>query len=134
MKLITRDTDYGLRAICCIARHKERIVPAAELVKQLGIPRPFLRKILQLLNAKGILKSYKGPKGGFVLSRPAARISLLDLIKIFQGPLQLNECLFKKSTCPRVSTCALRKKIKAIEKYVIRELKPISIATLLEGR
>jgi len=130
MKLITRDSDYAIRALCFIIKHKEKIVPVSELVKELKIPRPFLRKILQVLNKKGILKSYKGQGGGFLLAGPSNKIFLVDLIKIFQGPLRLNECFFKKMPCPNINTCTLRKKIKHIERFVIQELKSITIASL----
>ena len=64
MKLITRDTDYAIRALCCIAKRKETIISVDKLVKQLRIPRPFSRKILQTLNKRKILRSYKGTSGG----------------------------------------------------------------------
>jgi Rrf2 family protein len=132
MKLITRDTDYAIRALCFIAGLKKEIVSVSELVKELKIPRPFLRKILQILNKKGILKSYKGKGGGFLLSVSANKIFLLDLIEIFQGPLRINECLLKKIKCPNIKNCVFRKKITEIEKYVIKELKPITIGFLLK--
>ncbi|MBM3255649.1 MAG: Rrf2 family transcriptional regulator, partial [Candidatus Omnitrophica bacterium] len=69
MKLITRDTDYALRALCFVARSKDGVVSVSELVDSLKIPKPFLRKSLQLLNKKGVLKSYKGLGGGFKLTR-----------------------------------------------------------------
>jgi len=131
MKLITRDTDYALRAICFIAKNKKTIVSVKELVGKLEIPRPFLRKILQVLNRKKILKSHKGAGGGFVLLKPAKEIFLIDLIRIFQGPLVLNECLFKKMLCPNIKTCPLRKKLDKIERLVLRELGSITIASLL---
>lgn len=131
MKLITRDTDYTVRALCYIAKHKEKKVSVSELVKELKIPQPFLRKILQILNKKRILKSYKGLGGGFRLAKPAEKIFLVDLIKIFQGPLRLNECFFKKIACPNINTCSLRKKIINLEKYVIKELESITISSLL---
>jgi Rrf2 family protein len=131
MKLITRDTDYTLRALCFITKHKKQIVSVAQLVKELKIPGPFLRKLLQVLNKKSILKSYKGKGGGFSLAKPANKIFLLDLMKIFQGPWALNECFFKKVVCPNMHVCALRKKINNIEGSVIKELKSISIESLL---
>ncbi len=131
MKLITRDTDYALRAICFIAKEKEKIVSVAKLVNELKIPRPFLRKLLQILNKKWILRSYKGQGGGFLLAKPAGKIFLLDLIKIFQGPFSINECLFRKVRCPNIKSCALRKKIDGIQMYVMGELKAITIASLL---
>lgn len=131
MKLITRNTDYALRALFFIAKRREKIVSVSELVNALKMPRPFLRKILQVLNKKGILKSYKGKGGGFLLEKPAGKILLTDLIGIFQGPLELNECFFKKLICPDMSRCALRKKIKRIEGYVIKELRTISVKSLI---
>jgi len=131
MKLITRDTDYALRALCFIAKDKKKIISAAELVRELKIPRPFLRKILQVLNKKKILKSYKGKGGGFLLALPLRKIFLVNLIEIFQGPLRLNECFFKKIACPRRKTCALKKKIDGIERYVIKELNSVTLASLL---
>ena len=134
MKLITRDTDYAARALCFIAESKERIVPVSTLVNKLRMPRPFLRQILQVLNKKGILKSYKGLGGGFQLAISPKQIFLVDLIRIFQGPLKLNECIFKKKICPSKNTCSLRARINTIEKEVILDLGSISIASLLNAR
>jgi Rrf2 family protein len=131
MKLITRDTDYALRALGFIAKHNKEIITVSELVEELKIPRPFLRKILQILNKKGILKSNKGPGGGFILVKPPQEIFLFDLMEIFQGKFSLNECLFKKMICPDKSRCVLRKRINNIEKYVVTELEAITVGALL---
>lgn len=132
MKLLTRDTDYAVRALCCIAGRKGEIVPVSELVEKLKIPGPFLRKLLQILNKKGILKSYKGKGGGFKLAAAPDRIFLIDLMEIFQGPVKLNECMFKKRICPSVRICPLKRKLNSIERYVLAELKFITIASLLK--
>lgn len=131
MKLITRDTDYALRALCYIAKGKKKIVSVSELAEELKIPRPFLRKLLQVLNKKRILKSYKGKGGGFSLEASADKIFLVDLIKIFQGVFELNECLSKKKLCSQIGSCVLRKELNSIENNVFAQLKPISIASLL---
>jgi len=132
MKLITRDTDYAIRALLFIIRQKQEIISVSRLVKNLKIPRPFLRKILQILNKKGLLNSYKGQGGGFSLRVAADRIFLLDLIEIFQGRLKLNECVFKKRICLNIKTCKLKKRIDSIQKYIISELKDITLTSLLE--
>lgn len=134
MKLITRDTDYAVRALCFIAQSKERVVPVTTLVDKLKIPRPFLRQILQVLNKNGVLKSYKGSGGGFQLAILPQHIFLADLIKIFQGPLKINECIFKKKLCPNRDTCTLRDKISSIEKDVIMELGKITVSSLLKNQ
>ena len=133
MKLITRDTDYALRAVCYIAKTKNKLVTASELVDKLEIPRPFLRKILQTLSKAGILRSSKGKNGGFVLIVPPKKIMLMDLINIFQGVIKLNECFFKKELCPKKDECSLRKIISGLEKDMFNKLKKISLFTLIKG-
>lgn len=130
MKLITKDTDYAVKALSFMAEQKEKIISVSEVAKALRIPRAFLRKLLQILNRKGILKSYKGNSGGFSVAIPAEEIFLVDLIEIFQGPFKLNECLFKKRICPDVRACLLKQKLAEIEKYVVSQLESISIGSL----
>ena len=133
MKLISRNTDYAVRSVCYIVGQEKRLVAAEELVKHLKIPRSFLRKILQVLNKKGILKSHKGIGGGFVLARKPQAIYLIDLIEAFQGPFKLNECFFKREICPNRKICCLKKKIDSIENKVYAELKSITIDSILKG-
>lgn len=132
MKLITRNTDYAVRALCCIAEQKQEVISADQLVKSLKMPRPFLRKILQTLNKEGLLNSSKGKGGGFTLTISPEKITLTDVMKIFQGPLKLNECKFRKNDCPYVSDCFLKKKIDEIEKEVIAKLKAITITSIIK--
>jgi len=131
MKLITRDTDYALRALCYIAKHKKKVVSAGTLTSELRIPRPFLRKILQILNKKGLLKSYKGKGGGFTLAIDSGNIHLIDLMKVFQGEFSLNECFLKKFACPNTKTCILKKKIDGIQNYIVSQLQSISLKTIM---
>jgi Rrf2 family protein len=131
MKLITRDTDYSIRALGYIARNKNRIISITELVKELDTPRPFLRKILQLLSTGGVLKSYKGKNGGFELAIKPEKIRLLDLMEIFQGKFKLTECLFKKKKCPNQISCKLRAQLCLLEELVENKVKEITLASLL---
>ena len=131
MKLITRDTDYAIRAVCYIGKQDKDVVSVTELVASLKIPRPFLRKILQTLNKKGILRSIKGSCGGFSLASPCKRILLTDIMRSFQGDLSLNECYFKKHVCPHTSRCRLRSAVNRIEKYVFKQLGSINISQLI---
>lgn len=132
MKLITRDTDYAIRAICFMAENGKEIASVSELAEKLKIPRPFLRKILQTLNKKKVLTSFKGKSGGFKLRRKPQDIFITDLMEVFQGPLKLNKCIFKKKLCSDINRCILRKKVGEIEQRVISELRIITVASLLK--
>jgi len=131
MKLITRDTDYAIRALCYIAKYKKETISVKELVARLKIPMPFLRKIFQVLNNKKILKSHKGKGGGFGLAKEPGDILVLDLMKIFQGPFELNEHVFKNSPCPHKKTCRLKKRLDRIEVHIISELGDMTLKSLL---
>lgn len=130
MKLITRNTDYALRALCYMSKQRD-VVAVDELVKKLGVPRPFMRKILQRLNKEKILESYKGQGGGFKLKIPPAKIFIIKIMRIFQGQVGLNGCFLKKDICPDKNKCVLRKKIHAIEDDLFDRLKQINVASLI---
>lgn len=130
MKLITRNTDYALRALCHLAK-QDKVLTAPELVRALGVPRPFMRKILQRLSREKILKSSKGQGGGFKLNKPAEEIYLMRIMRIFQGNVGLNGCFLKKDICPNKGRCVLRKKIHAIEASVFKQVREINIAVLI---
>ena len=133
MKLVIRETGYAVAALCVLVKHKDRRVSVAELAREMKIPRYFLRKIMQLLSRKGIVNSSKGQGGGFMLARPANKIFLLDLIKIFQGPIKLSECVFKNIVCPNIKRCKLKKIIAGLQKQVIAELKTVRLDSLMEA-
>jgi len=132
VKLITRNTDYAVRALCCIAEQKQEVISADQLVKSLKMPRQKKKKILQTLNKEGLLNSSMGKGGGFALAVSPGKIILTDVMEIFQGPIKLNECKFRKSDCPYISDCFLKKKIDEIEKEVIVKLKAITIASIIK--
>jgi len=130
MKLITRNTDYALRALCYISKNKN-VVAVEELVKKLDVPRSFIRKILQQLNKKDILDSFKGQGGGFKLKADPGEVSIIEIMRIFQGPVELNSCFLKKNICPNKGKCLLRKKLRLIEENMLKQLKEITVASLI---
>lgn len=130
MKLITRNTDYALRALCYMSKRQD-IVSVDELVEKLGVPRPFMRKILQQLNKEKILQSCRGQGGGFKLKRACGKIHIIDIMRIFQGQVSPDECLLRKDACPDRPKCILRKKLYLIKENVLRQLQRISVASLI---
>jgi Rrf2 family protein len=130
--LITKKTDYAIRAFCSIAQNGRRIVAVSQLSNELGIPRPYLRGILQLLRKNGLLRSYRGRGGGFELALPPSKILVADLVRVFQGPVKFDRCIFKERICPDIETCVLREEIKSMERGVVERLESITIESLLQ--
>jgi len=85
---ISRSTGYALVAVGYIAmNYKDGAVLAARVSKEYNIPLEYLLKILQQLVRANVLRSKRGPRGGFFLARPAEGISLLEVIEAVDGPL-----------------------------------------------
>jgi len=133
MKLITKETDYALRALLNLAR-EDGYLSSRELAGREGIPLHFLRRILQSLIKAGVIESREGASGGVKLKAKPEKIHLTDIIKIFQGKIQFSECVFRKKICTNHATCVIRKRIEKVESQVADELGNTTIADLIQDQ
>jgi Rrf2 family protein len=86
---ISRSTGYALVSVGYVAQYyREGAVLASRISKQYNIPLEYLLKILQQLVRANVLRSKRGPRGGFFLAKPAENIALLDIIEAVDGPLK----------------------------------------------
>jgi Rrf2 family protein len=86
MRLSAR-ADYALRAAIELAAATSGHVTADQLARAQNIPGKFLETILTQLRRAGLIRSQRGPDGGFWLARPASEISLADIIRAIDGQL-----------------------------------------------
>jgi len=85
---ISRSTGYALLAVGYIAQHqKEGIILSQTISKEYKIPLEYLLKILQQLVRANVLRSKRGPRGGFSLAKPTRRITMLQIIEAVDGPM-----------------------------------------------
>jgi Rrf2 family protein len=131
MRLITKETDYAIRAVAALARRPGAFVSSAEIAESEKIPLPFLRRILGQLLAADLVVSREGASGGVMLKSSPERIMVLDVMRAFQGPVELSACMFRKRLCANRGTCVLRKRIQEIERNVAAQFGDISIADLV---
>jgi Rrf2 family protein len=96
------------------------------------MPYQFTRKILNQLINSGYVISRDGAGGGFRLIEDPDSIKLVELIGIFQGRIQLSECMFRNKLCHNRDTCVLRENIKRIERIIEDEFREITIGSLLD--
>jgi len=134
MKIVNKDTDYAIKALLEIAGRGGRVVSVSALAGTVGLPRPYLRKIMQELARAGIVVSTRGKGGGFVLARPASAVRLADVLRVFQGPVKIHDCVFKTGVCPDVRTCPLRLALGRLESKLAAELEALTLAGLLADR
>lgn len=97
---ISEAYSLALHAMSMVAAEKEGSpVTAHGIATRLGVSEAHLSKILQRLAHARILKSSRGPGGGFSLNRPAAEITLRDIYESVEGPLKLDDCLIGTQIC-----------------------------------
>jgi Rrf2 family protein len=89
----TRSTAYALLAVGYIAKQQDKkVILSQDIAGKYDIPLEYLLKILQQLVRANVLRSKRGPRGGFFLAKPTAKISMLQIIEAVDGPMntQLN--------------------------------------------
>jgi len=132
MDLIRRNTDYALRLMVNLAgRFNEGYVSSRVLSQEEGISYQLSCKLLQKLNAAGLLKSAMGVNGGFSLNKPPSKISLSEVIEVVQGPISINRCLLRRDACPRQSSCPITRKLKGLQHSITESLTHITVEDLL---
>ena len=105
---ISRKIDYGLRAMIYLSSiPMESVVHFREIARQMDVPEDFLAKILKTLVDQGLVKSTRGPHGGYALARNPADVSFLDVIEAVEGPVALNVCLDGEDACGHSTSCTM---------------------------
>ena len=85
---ITTKSPYALNALVELYHQGDRgPVPIAELARRRGIPVQFLEQLFATLRRAGVLSSQRGVKGGYSFARPAAEITVLELVELLDGPV-----------------------------------------------
>jgi Rrf2 family protein len=131
MLRFTKRADYGLMAIHYIAIHDDLgAVNAKRIAEEFSIPQELLAKILQRLAKQRLIMSHNGPKGGYVLTRRPTEITLGEVIRALEGPINIVSCLEESSECPQMERCSLRRPVKKIQAAITQLLDTMSLAEL----
>lgn len=104
---IPRKIEYALRAMIHLADVPEGVANGIQIAEHEHIPKYFLEKVIRDLMRSGLVRSRRGPGGGYQLSRPAETISFKDIIEAVEGPINLNVCLEGSSTCNLQPRCRM---------------------------
>ena len=103
---IKRETDYAVRTVLHLATLGQGdTVQVRDVAIHRQLPLSFVRRIVARLSASGILETTRGMGGGIKLARPAAQISMLDVVRAMEGSVSLNPCVHAPHTCPLSEGC-----------------------------
>ncbi len=131
MKVLTKNSDYATRALLYLGAREGEYVSAKRISAEQKIPYQFLRRILQELSRHGLVSTKEGAQGGVAINRDPDSIVMREIIEIFQGRVELSECMFRKQICSNRANCVLRHEILRIEQMVNQEFGRITIGKML---
>ena len=100
--------DYAVVTMSAAARHCGGArTSAAELATETGLPAPTVQKLVSMLSKAGLLRSVRGAGGGLQLARPAAAISVADIVEAVEGPIALTQCV-ENEDCAVDHSCSVK--------------------------
>ncbi|MDD2657938.1 MAG: Rrf2 family transcriptional regulator [Candidatus Pacebacteria bacterium] len=108
---VTYRGDYALKAILDLALHYDRgLTTANDMAKRIDAPMKFLEQVLLELKKGGFVESRRGNIGGYLLSRPPAKIIVGEVIRFIDGPTEPISCVMKGySNCQDLNKCVFKK-------------------------
>ncbi len=129
--IYSRSTEYAIRAFVNLAQVPEgKYAMVKQIAEQEGIPAHFLAKILPQLARKGLLRSSKGPTGGFSLRSPAKDVSLIQLVEALDGLTDYQKCVSGLTECTDDAPCGMHDSWKLLRSRIMDYLEQTTIADL----
>ena len=128
MLRLSKKAEYALMALKDLALRPEvEAASAREIAERYGIPVEVMAKVLQRLARQHLLVSQHGTHGGYLLSRPASRISVGDAIAAIDGPVTVTVCSTADDDCDQYATCNVRDPLWRIKDQIVQALTSYSL-------
>jgi Rrf2 family protein len=118
--MLSQKAKYAIKALLVLARAKnDELVQVSEIADSQSIPKKFLDLIFFELRRHGLIQSTRGRDGGYALSKPAAEISIADIVRAVDGPLAPLPCASVKfyqrcTDCEDEKTCEVRRLMREV--------------------
>jgi FeS assembly SUF system regulator len=127
---LSRLTDYGIVLMAHLASAGEGPHKARDLAAETRLPLPAVSKLLKSLARQGLLVSSRGVNGGYQLARPAAEITVPEMIEALEGPIALTDCNLHAGACSQEPRCHVRTPWQRINRAVLDALARIRLTDL----
>jgi Rrf2 family transcriptional regulator, iron-sulfur cluster assembly transcription factor len=130
--VLSNTAQYALRAMIYLGQHEgEGPIRVDEIVDHLDVPRNYLSKILHALVKAGVLRSLRGPRGGFALARPAGSVMLYDVVAEFDDIEARRTCLLGRQECSDTYPCVIHEHWKTTATHVARFFRDTTLADVV---
>jgi Rrf2 family protein len=133
---VSKKTDYALRALFTLVEHyKGTPIPIRELARRNDIPKRFLEQIMLALKSQGWVDSLAGIRGGYILAKDPAKITMGEVVRYFDGILAPIDCVsvsgYKR--CSQEPVCRFRRVFLDTRNYVAGVMDRATLAEIAKG-
>jgi FeS assembly SUF system regulator len=129
MLRISKLTDYAILLMVELTREGE-MLSAHALADRIHVEITTAGKVLKQLASAGLVESFRGATGGYRVNKPAADISVAEVIAAIEGPIAITECSVEPGLCQVEDNCNLRGNWQRISIAVARALEDVSLAEM----
>jgi len=131
MKISTK-TRYGVQAMVDLALHTgTKPVLVKEIARRQRVSERYLEHLMLTMKKAGFIRSQVGAKGGYFLARDPAKITVREIVEVFEGSLAPVDCAHAASSCPRSAVCATREVWCSVRDTLARLLDATTVASLV---
>ena len=131
MMELTRKGEYAIRGIVYLAgKPADKVCLLSDIAAAVDVPPTFLAKIFQQFSKIGLVKSFRGTGGGFLLGRAPENITLLEVVEAVEGPIIPNRCVQTPSDCDRSGLCNVHPVWKRVQGEVRSVLEGVTLKEL----
>ena len=127
---LTKRADYAIRAVVALSTVPDGRRSVRRIAAEQAIPVRFLPQVMADLVAAGIAEGVVGRSGGYRLARPAAAITILDVIEAIEGDSRRETCILRGGPCRLNGVCDVHAVFAATQEAMIRQLGGATIASL----
>ena len=132
--IFTTKAGYGLRAMVQLAKNYSKEPYSLSKISKLeGISLAYLERLMAALKKKGLVRSIKGAKGGYILAKSPSKITVLEVVEALEGSTASFYCVGKKNRkacCP--SKCATKDVWFRLQGAIDKTLKEVSLRDLIK--
>lgn len=129
--MLPKTADYALRVVVCLARERSSSARASELAQETQVPRRYLNKVLRDLVTADLIGSRPGPGGGYLLTRDAAEVTILDVVNAVGSLERIRHCPLGLPAHTRL--CPLHRELDNVYAATKQAFSRVSIDQLLES-
>lgn len=127
---LSKLADYATVLMASLSQDEGGLLSAQALAERTRLELPTVSKLLKQLAQADLVVSTRGASGGYRLSRPAADITIADIIAAIEGPLGMTECSIHSGLCGRENYCTVSSNLRKISAAVEGALRAVTLVDM----